>query len=196
MSSPTSAGGPREEMVIDQGDQGGERTDQKLGAMSSLEDMSVTDDASTAPPEGSSDMERPFVSSPDLLLGKGDEMFIPVQDGEVSTLHRGCQGAQHLWVSLRLPRHAPDEYAVELQLVDELDSLLAPPYTLTEETWLAYRPDGQDDEGSEILGLTLVIFDPMSVVGREALVKAKVTVSGETLESRVWVEVQWGADAC
>ena len=79
-------------------------------------------------------------------------------------------------------------------LVDDQDQLLAPPFTLTEEFWLPY--EDQNHAGSEIIGLTLVIFDPMNVVGDEALVKAKVTINDVILESRVWVEVQWGADAC
>ncbi|MAD61235.1 MAG: hypothetical protein CMH49_06980 [Myxococcales bacterium] len=149
---------------------------------------------STMPPAMPDNPEMDFESSPDLLVGKGAQEFISILDGEISTLHRGCQGAQHLWVSLRLPQHTPDTYSLELQLVDDQDQLLAPPFTLTEEVWLPY--EDQDQAGSEIIGLTLVIFDPMNVVGDEALVKAKVTINDVVLESRVWVEVQWGADAC
>ena len=149
---------------------------------------------SMMPPVMPNNTEMDFESSPDLLVGKGAQEFISMLDGEVSTLHRGCQGAQHLWVSLRLPQHTPDAYALELQLVDDQDQLLAPPFTLTEEFWLPY--EDQNHAGSEIIGLTLVIFDPMNVVGDEALVKAKVTINDVILESRVWVEVQWGADAC
>ena len=141
-------------------------------------------------------IEPPFMSSPYLLVGKGATEFIPIADGEVSTLHRGCQGAQHLWVSLRLPMHAPDAYGLELTLVDDSDALLAPPFTLEEEEWLAYEIPERADVGSEIIGLTLVIFDPMAVVGEVALVRTKVFIGDEVFESRVWVEVQWGADAC
>jgi len=149
-------------------------------------------------PDATPDMmsSEPFVSSPLLLVGKGANEFIPIDDGDVSTLHRGCQGAQHLWVSLRLPMHTPDAYGLELQLVDDDDELLAPPFTLEEEEWLGYEVVGQETTGSEIIGLTLVIFDPMGVVGKEALIKTRVFVAGEVLERRSWVEVQWGADAC
>lgn len=166
--------------------------------MMTQEDMGMSDQDITSPEPDEPSEELDPAEPPRLLVGKGAERFISMQDGEVSTLHRGCQGAQHLWVSLRLPRDEPDEYAVELQLVDEDDALLAPPFTLTEEAWLAYQDEtnGEEITGSEIIGLTLVIFDPMAVVGGQALVKAKVSVDGETLESHVWVEVQWGADAC
>jgi len=137
-----------------------------------------------------------FISSPHLLVGRGADQFIPVEEGEVSTLHRGCQGAQHLWVSLRLPTHSPDAYQLELTLIGDDGDLLAPPFTLEEEEWLGYSVEGQSLPGSEIIGLTLVIFDPMAVVGREALVKTRVQVGDRVLESRVRVEVQWGADAC
>ena len=140
--------------------------------------------------------DQVFMSSPYLQVGKGAQEFVTIEDGEVSTLHRGCQGAQHLWVSLRLPMHTPDAYGLELTLVNQNDELLAPPFTLEEEEWLAYEVSGQEHQGSEIIGLTLVIFDPISVVGREGLIKTKVFIDGEVLESRVWVEVQWGADAC
>lgn len=160
-----------------------------------MEEMGLLDDTPEYS-ESETELNQNFESSPYLLLGKGAREFIAIDDGEVSTLHRGCQGAQHLWVSLRLPVHAPDAYALELQLVDEQDELLAPPFTLTEEFWLAYEDSNEGTMGSEIIGLTLVIFDPTRVVGDEALVKAKVTVDDQILESRVWVEVQWGADAC
>jgi hypothetical protein len=140
--------------------------------------------------------DQTFMSSPNLLVGKGAQEFVMIEDGEVSTLHRGCQGAQHLWVSLRLPTHTPDAYGLELTLVNQNDELLAPPFTLEEEEWLAYDVSDQEDQGSEIIGLTLVIFDPISVVGLEGLIKTKVFIGDEVLESRVWVEVQWGADAC
>ena len=68
--------------------------------------------------------------------------------------------------------------------------------TLEEEEWLGYQVVGQETAGSQIIGLTLVIFDPMGVVGKEALIKTRVFVADEVLERRSWVEVQWGADAC
>jgi hypothetical protein len=137
-----------------------------------------------------------FVSSPDLLVGTGSDDFRSIEEGDISTLHRGCQGAQHLWVSLRLPAYQPDEYGLELTLVDQENQLLAPPFTLEGEEWLPYEPEDQDTQGSQIIGLTLVIFDPMGVVGKDALIKTKVFVGDVVLESRGWVEVQWGADAC
>ena len=146
--------------------------------MEPLDDSSETSDTET-------ELNQNFESSPYLLLGKGAREFIAIDDGEISTLHRGCQGAQHLWVSLRLPMHTPDAYALELQLVDEQDELLAPPFTLTEEFWLAYEDSHEGTMGSEIIGLTLVIFDPTRVVGDEALVKAKVTVDDQVLASMI-----------
>ena len=155
----------------------------------------MKDEVSEEPLMSSSSTDD-FISSSELLLGKGADAFETIQDGEISTLHRGCQGAQHLWVSLRLPNHSPDAYGLELTLVDQDDTLLAPPFTLEGEEWLGYDVEDQSTQGSEIIGLTLVIFDPMGVVGKEALVRTKVFVGEVTLESRVWVEVQWGADAC
>ena len=164
--------------------------------MKEMDPLNDSPESSEETSESETELNQNFESSPYLLLGKGAREFVAIDDGEISTLHRGCQGAQHLWVSLRLPMHAPDAYALELQLVDEQNELLAPPFTLTEEFWLAYEDSNEGTMGSEIIGLTLVIFDPTRVVGNEALVKAKVTVDDQVLESRVWVEVQWGADAC
>ena len=161
------------------------------GASAAIDQRSGDDN----PPDGEM-TDQSFVSSPHLLIGRGAQEFIAITDGEVSTLHRGCQGAQHLWVSLRLPIHRPNAYGLELTLLDQDDELLAPPFTLEEEEWLAYDVADQESQGSEIIGLTLVIFDPMMVVGEQALIKTRVFVGDEALESRVWVEVQWGADAC
>lgn len=158
---------------------------------------------SNSTPEPSSNHSNPDpLSSPFLLVGKGADRFISTQQGEISTLHRGCQGAQHLWVSLRLPQHMPQAYGLELQLVNEEDQLLAPPFTLEGEEWLAYEIEDESlssfgSLGSELIGLTLVIFDPMKVVGKQALIKSRVFLDEEeSVESHLWVEVQWGADAC
>ena len=138
-------------------------------------------------------------SNPVLLLGTGADQFRTLDDGEISTLHRGCQGAQHLWVSLRLPQHPPKSYALELSLFNENQELVAPPFSLEDEEWLGYSDSnyGSQHQGSEIIGLTLVVFDPSRVVGTRALVRSVVMISEQVrVENEMWVEVQWGADAC
>ena len=127
-----------------------------------------------------------------LIIGRGVEEFIMMTEGEVSTLHRGCQGAQHLWVSLRIKDAEPNSYPFTLTLINEEGDEVAPPYTLDQEFW----SPSVDDEGSELYGLTLVIFDPTRVVGQRALITAMVEIDGQRLSRSIWVEVQWGADAC
>jgi len=68
--------------------------------------------------------------------------------------------------------------------------VVVPPYTLA----LDWNPAGA---GAQLLGVTLVVFDPLPVIGAEADVQVRVqTASGRTGSATLRVRVEWGPDAC
>ncbi|MEZ4432317.1 MAG: hypothetical protein R3F65_07880 [bacterium] len=124
-----------------------------------------------------------------LVLGLGERSLMPVDAGDEAPLQRGCQGAQHIWVSLHAPTLAPGTWPLTLTLVRADGVVVVPPYTIDYD-WRAA------DEGAELIGVTLVVFDPLAVVGELADIEATVSAGGETGRARLRVRVAWGPDAC
>ena len=56
---------------------------------------------SCAPPVASVDASLDGGPPATLLLGAGRETFTPIAEGDTLLLARGCQGAQHVWITLR-----------------------------------------------------------------------------------------------
>lgn len=126
-----------------------------------------------------------------LVLGLGERTLTPIEPGAEALLQRGCQGAQHIWISLQSPTLEPGAHLLTLSLTRVDDgALIVPPYTI-EHDW---RPAGQ---GAELLGVALVVFDPIAIVGQLADIDAVVTTpTGTTGRARRRVRVEWGPDAC
>lgn len=124
-------------------------------------------------------------------LGLGDRVFRPVQTGDVAPLQRGCQGAQHVWISLRSPDLDPGDLPNTLRAVRVRDGEeVVPPHTL-ELPWVAGGP------GVELVGVTLVMFDPVAVVGEVVDLFAEVEApDGRVGRAVIRVRVEWGPDAC
>lgn len=162
---------------------GCEGGDDEAAAPDVAADAAVTPDAASAAPDAAAEASLP------LVLGLGERALVPAEEGDEALLQRGCQGAQHIWVSLRAPTLAPGTHALTLALVRADGVLVVPPYTI-EHDWRAA------DVGAELIGVTLVVFDPLAVVGELADIEATVTADGETGRARLRVRVAWGPDAC
>lgn len=126
----------------------------------------------------------------EVELGTGIEALIPLEAGDHMTLHRGCQGAQHIWVSLQVTEMEQEPISFELSLRDQ-EQVLTRLY-LEGEPWL-YLNHGTYDQ----VGLSFVVFDPEEALGRPLVLGVEV----KTADGRVgygWREVQieWGADSC
>lgn len=124
-------------------------------------------------------------------LGLGARAFDDVQTGDVAPLQRGCQGAQHVWISLRSPDLDPGDFANTLRAVRVRDGEeVVPSHTLD----LLWEPS---ESGAELIGVTLVFFDPVAVVGELVDLHAEVeTPDGRVGRTVIRVMVEWGPDAC
>lgn len=147
-------------------------------------DVAPTSDAGLVEPAAP---ETDFV----LELGLGHDAFRLVRAGDEAPLQRGCQGAQHVSISLRSPNLAPGELAVTLFAVRIRDDAeVVPAYTVV-------LPWDAGAAGAELIGLTLVMFDPDAVVGEVVDVHAEVQApDGRVGRAVMRVQVAWGPDAC
>lgn len=133
----------------------------------------------------------PPASDFNLELGLGHRAFSMTPAGTVAPLQRGCQGAQHVWISLRSPDLAPGDLTNYLRAVRVRDGETVVP---THSLVLPWEADGS---GAALIGVTLVIFDPVAVVGELIDVHAEVEApDGRTGRAVIRVQVEWGPDAC
>lgn len=126
----------------------------------------------------------------EVELGTGPERFTPLSMGDTVTLHRGCQGAQHVWVSLKVTGMTEAPISFELSLRDSTQ-VLASMY-LEGEPW-EHTESGTYDQ----VGLSFVVFDAEAAIGRPLVLGVEV----RSAEGRIgygWreVRVEWGADSC
>ena len=89
-------------------------------------------------------------------------------EDEVLSLHRGCQGAQHVWVSLQA-EVAEEPSALKLVLIDSERELAS----------LYLEALGWDSVGSAryaMNGLTFVLYDPSELIDRPLMLGVEVTL--------------------
>jgi len=126
----------------------------------------------------------------EVRLGTSPDAFTALSAGDQVTLHRGCQGAQHIWVSLQIPELDEEPHSFELSLVDSERSLAS--LYLEAEPWLS-APAG----GYQLIGLSLVVFDAEAALDRPLVLGAEVQAqSGAVGYGWREVSVVWGADSC
>ena len=149
-------------------------------------DAAILDDGGVAVPGADARLE----------VGTGAEAFVPVGDGDIVELGRGCQGAQHLWVSLRTAGMRPERMTVELSLQRVSDGAVATA-PLRARLMFDPRADDADQQAAERVGIRLVVDDPDLVVDQEALLTATVTnIDKVTATTTRRTQVQWGDEVC
>jgi hypothetical protein len=130
-----------------------------------------------------------------LELGTGAPgVFSSLSDGQQVFLQRGCQGSQHIFVSLRAWGFAgttPRMVTISVSRVDD-GTRVSSPYSLMIP--FVATADG----AAEVTGLTPVIEEPRDVLGRAARIRATVedATQGVRVDDERRVVVQWGPDAC
>lgn len=131
---------------------------------------------------------------PELEIGSGGILvFEPVSDGDTVELARGCQGGQHVWISLRA-RHLDTRPALITLRGTRVDdgSVISIPVTV--------RLTFEDREGyDEITGLQLIIPDPENVLSGEIDISARVAEDrpgGLIVSATRRVSVVWGDEVC
>jgi len=126
----------------------------------------------------------------EVTLGSSPDAFIPLSDGDTVTLHRGCQGAQHVWVGLSVEGLSAEPISFELSLRDSAQVLTR--LYLEGEPWSQPSDDTFDQ-----VGLTLVVFDAEEAIGRPLILGAEVrSADGQVGYGWREVTVAWGADSC
>lgn len=132
----------------------------------------------------------------DIDIGTGGiGVFEPVSDGDTMELVRGCQGSQHVWISLRA-RHINTRPAI-IQIVaerdrDGLNTAIPFQVRLTFD-----QPPGADY--TELSGLALVIPVPEQALDEDMTIRARVSENspgGLMVEAERHVRIAWGDEVC
>ncbi|MBX7192213.1 MAG: hypothetical protein K1X94_09155 [Sandaracinaceae bacterium] len=154
-------------------------------------------DAYAPPPDANFDGELPdaWVAPPErLVVGYGETMLDPIEDGETLLLARGCQGSQHVWISLRADAgFDPRGVTVQLDLFRERDDLRV---SLEFLVRLSFTADASGTSSS-LLGLTLQVPMPDIAIGEDLRLEATITDrGGMTAHVERHVQVAWGTEVC
>jgi hypothetical protein len=128
-----------------------------------------------------------------LEVATGQQQFTPLAEGETLLLRQGCQGSQHIFVSLRAWGLPPNPVMVELSLTRAEDGQRVAP---------AFRvrylfAQGMGDAPDELPGLLLQLTQPEQAVGRTVRLMASVeTDAGQLAEDSHTGPLEWGPPAC
>lgn len=142
---------------------------------------------------------RDDASAPDgglrLAIGVGEAgQFVPSAAGSILALQRGCQGAQHVFTSLRLRGFSGTHALVRLVIRRTEDQL---PVSVPVASMLPVEDDPLSDSALRLTGLTPVIEAPRDVLGRSVDVEATVTApNGDSATASLTGIVEWGPDSC
>lgn len=138
------------------------------------------------PPEPSPDMR--------LEVGTGQQEFTPLADGDTLLIHRGCQGSQHTYVSLRSWGLPSDPVIVELALTRTEDGTKV---SSKFRVRYLFAQSASEELPDTLPGLLLPIPDPSAAVGRSVRLTASVELdSGATVTDARTGTLQWGDPAC
>lgn len=136
--------------------------------------------------------DAPIPENGELELGSGEFDFVPITEGQTLLLARGCQGSQHVWISLRASQLVnPRGVNVQLDLLRTSDGLRRSLEFLVRLTF---------DVGTEahtLPGITLQVPDPEVTIGESLrLVATIVDASGRAARASRNVQVVWGTETC
>ncbi|WP_157068974.1 hypothetical protein [Sandaracinus amylolyticus] len=158
--------------------------------MRALLSLAILLAACSAPPDGSPDAGR---ATGTLLLGEGELAFRALEDGDTLLLARGCQGSQHVFVTLRSEDMDPRGMVVELDLLRE-DSRERVSGEL--RLRLSFTPDASGTH-AQLTGLTLQVPDPESALDDELVLRGRIEDrDGVEAEAERRVRIAWGTQVC
>lgn len=128
-----------------------------------------------------------------LLLGEGERDFRAIVDGDTLQIARGCQGSQHVWMTLRSEDMDPRGMVVELSLVRASDES---PVSGAFRLRLSFTEDASGDF-AQLTGLTLQVPEPDVVLGEDLLLRGRIEDrAGVEASSERRVRVEWGTQVC
>lgn len=122
----------------------------------------------------------------------GSGAFRSFADGDTLLLQRGIQGAQHVYVSLRIRDAAegPIDFSIEIRRTRD-DVVVSIPYGY------ALRMERQLDERTwETTGLTPVVPVPDDILNEDVRIRVSITdTAGATLTVDRYANIVWGPDS-
>lgn len=141
---------------------------------------------------GCGEEELPSVE-PRLEVGTGRQFTELTEDAPLQ-LQSGCQGGQHVFVSLKAWGLAREPHWVELSLTrTEDEQVVSVPYRVR----LTFLPGDGAQVPDDLPGLLLVVGEPEQAIGRRVRLTASVeTAAGQRLSDTHEGLLEWGPGAC
>ncbi len=128
-----------------------------------------------------------------LTLGTGEHAFTAITDGDTLLLARGCQGLQHVWISLRATGIAPRGVRVRLSFTRVSDGALV---SAEFDTAITFTPDASGTY-DELSGLMLVLPTPAPALGQPLVLRGEITDrAGRSTSAVLNVTIAWGTEVC
>ncbi len=128
-----------------------------------------------------------------LELGEGESSFRAIEDGDTLLIARGCQGSQHVWITLRSQGLDPRGMTVRLDLLRPGSEQRV---SLEFFVRLSFDPDTGGDY-AELRALTLQVPMPDDAIGEPLILRAEVSDrAGLRAAAERTVEIAWGTEVC
>jgi hypothetical protein len=136
--------------------------------------------------------DAPPSENGDVEIGVGEADFTAVTDGQTLLLARGCQGSQHVWISLRSnPEFVARGMVVAVDLVRASDGLRRSLEFLVRQSFDVAAGHNQ------LVGLTLQVPEPELAIGEALVVVVNIRDSaGRTAHASRNVQLAWGTETC
>ncbi|HEY8426921.1 MAG TPA: hypothetical protein VIL20_01045 [Sandaracinaceae bacterium] len=128
---------------------------------------------------------------PRVELGTGRDRFESFEDGATLGLVSGCQGAQHIWTSVRARGLDPQSPLLEVAVRRDSDGLLM---SQVFRVRVSLEPVACTDY-AEVVGLTVVIPEPDLAIGEDLTMRVAITDREERTASVVRpIRTEWATE--
>lgn len=168
----------------------------RWGSMFALSLLALGCDPQPDVDAGLEDLPLPtdgIVYDGELELGEGEADFRPIQDSDTLLLARGCQGSQHVWITLRSRDLDPRGMTVRLDLLRQGSEERV---SLEFFVRLSFDPDTGGDY-AELRALTLQVPMPDEAIGQGLIVRAEVYDRADHgARAERAVQIDWGTEVC
>jgi hypothetical protein len=128
-----------------------------------------------------------------LVIGAGESVLAPIADGDTLLLARGCQGLQHVWITLGATNIDPRGVRVALSLTRASDGLVV---SSVFDIRLSFTPEA-DGASAQLSALTLVVPTPDDALDRDLVMHGEIRDrAGRVATQDLHVRIAWGTEVC
>lgn len=128
---------------------------------------------------------------PRVELGTGRDAFEAFEDGQTLELVSGCQGAQHIWTSVRAYGLDPRGTILDVSATRDRDGMML---SQTFHVRVSLEPVAGTDY-AEVSGLTLVVPEPDQAIGEDITMHLSVTDMAErTATDERPIQLDWATE--